>query len=49
MIINRIDLSKFWLFLYLPIIDNSPNFITGNTSSNEKHNINNSIKLKIHT
>ena len=30
MVINRIDIFK-------PIIDNSPNFITGNTSSNEKH------------
>ena len=37
MVINRIDIFKFWLFLSLPIIDNSPNFITGNTPSNEKH------------
>ena len=37
MVINRIDIFKFWLFLSLPIIDNSPNFITENTSSNEKH------------
>ena len=37
MVINRIDKSKFCLFLSLPIIDNSPNFISGNTSSNEKH------------
>ena len=37
MVINRIDIFKFWLFLSLPIIDNSPNFISGNTSNNEKH------------
>ena len=37
MVINRIYTFKFWLFLSLPIIDNSPNFITENTSSNEKH------------
>ena len=37
MVINSIDIFKFWLFLSLLIIDNSPNFITGNTSSNEKH------------
>ena len=37
MILNRIDIFKFWLILYLPIIDNSPYFITGNSSSNEKH------------
>ena len=37
MFINHIDIFKFWLFLSLPIIDNSQNFITGNTSSNEKH------------
>ena len=28
---------KFWLFLSCPTIDNSPNFITGNTLSKEKH------------
>ena len=37
MVINRIDIFKFWLFLSLSIIDNSLNLITGNTSSNEKH------------
>ena len=37
MVINRIDIFKFWLCLSLPIIDKSPNFIIGNTSSNEKH------------
>ena len=41
MVINRIDIFEFCLFSSLPIIDNSPNFITGNTSS--------FIKLKIHT
>ena len=37
MVINRIDIFTFCLFLTLPIIDNSPNFIAGNTSSNVKH------------
>ena len=37
MFINLIDISKFWLFLSLPTNDNSPNFITGNTSRNERH------------
>ena len=37
MVINRIDIFKFWLLLSLPIIDNSPSFLTRNTSSNEKH------------
>ena len=37
MVINRIDIFKLWLFLSLPIIDNSPIFSTENTSSYEKH------------
>ena len=37
MVIYHIDIFKFWLYLSYPAIDNSPNFITGNTSSNEKH------------
>ena len=36
MVINRIDIFKFWLFLSLPIIDDSPNVITENTPSKEK-------------
>ena len=38
MVINRIDIFKFWLFLSLAIIDNSPYFINGNISGHEKHN-----------
>ena len=37
MVMYHIGKFKFWLFLSQPTIDNSPNFITGNTSSNEKH------------
>ena len=47
MVINRIDIFKFWLFLYLQIIDNSPNFIMGTLQAMK--NINNCIKLKILT
>ena len=36
MVIYHIDIFKFCLFLSYPIIDNSPNIITGNTSSNEQ-------------
>ena len=37
MAMYHIDIFKFWLFLSQPTIDNSPNFITGNTLRNEKH------------
>ena len=37
MVIKHFDIFEFWLLLSLPIIDNSPNFIAGNTSSNDKH------------
>ena len=42
MVINRIDIFKFWLFLYSQIIDNSQNFIMGTLQAMK--NINNCIE-----